>query len=232
MPKPFTEWTVLPHDPIEKLADNLWRVSGKMGRVQRQMVLARRKDGDVVVHNGIALEEPAMKELEAWGAPRVLVVPNGFHRVDAAIWKQRYPKMTVVAPPKGAKRVSKIVPVDMTTAEAPKDDSVELFELDGVPSETNLLVRSGGEVTLCFCDVVMNQPKVPGLMGFLLAPTGKVASPRMARMFFVKDKRALAAHLERLAETPGLKRILFGHGRPVTDDAPAALRQVAAQLVG
>jgi hypothetical protein len=232
MPKPFTEWTVLPHDPVEKLADNLWRVSGKMGTVQRQMVLARRKDGDVVVYNGVALEEPEMKELEAWGAPGVLVVPNGFHRVDAAIWKQRYPKMKVVAPPKGAKRVSKIVAVDAVTAEAPKDDTVELFELDGVPSETNLLVRSGDDVTLCFCDVVMNQPKVKGLIGFLLAPTGKVAAPRMARMFFVKDKRALAAHLEKLAETPGLKRILFGHGRPVTDDAPGALRQVAAQLVG
>jgi hypothetical protein len=38
MPDVFTEWTVLPHRPIEKLADNLWRVSGEMGNVQRQMV--------------------------------------------------------------------------------------------------------------------------------------------------------------------------------------------------
>jgi hypothetical protein len=230
MPKPFTEWTVLPHDPIEKLADNLWRVSGKMGMVQRQMVLARRKDGGIVVHNGIALDEPAMKDLEAWGDPRVLVVPNGYHRVDAAIWKQRYPKMTVVAPPKGAKRVAKVVPVDVVTTEAPKDDTVELFELDGVPTETNLLVRSGGEVTLCFNDMVMNIPKAKGMISILLAPTGEVAAPRMARWFFVKDKRAAAAHFEKLAQTPGLKRVLVGHGAPITDDAPGALRKVAAQL--
>ena len=27
MAKAFTEWTVLPHDPIDKLAHNLWRLS-------------------------------------------------------------------------------------------------------------------------------------------------------------------------------------------------------------
>ena len=230
MPKPFTEWTVLPHDPVEKLADNLWRVSGQMGTVQRQMVLARRKDGGVIVYNGVALEEPAMKDLEAWGGPAVLVVPNGYHRVDAAIWKQRYPKMKVIAPPKGAKRVGKIVPVDAVTADAPKDDTVELFEMDGCPTETNLKVTSNGEVTLCFCDTIMNIPKAKGMMGVFLAPTGEVASPRVARWFIIKDKRAFAAHLEKLAQTPNLKRILFGHGRPITDDAPGALRKVAAQL--
>ena len=26
----FTTWTVFPHKPIEKLAPNLWRVSGSM----------------------------------------------------------------------------------------------------------------------------------------------------------------------------------------------------------
>ena len=230
MPKPFTEWTVLPHDPVEKLADNLWRVSGQMGTVQRQMVLARRKDGGVVVHNAIALEEPAMKELEAWGDPSALVVPNGYHRVDAAIWKQRYPKMKVVAPPKGAKRVSKVVPVDQTTGEAAKDDTVELFEMDGCPTETNLKVTSNGAVTLCFNDALMNIPKAKGMISVLLAPTGEVAAPRMARWFFIKDKRAFAAHLERLAQTPNLTRVLFGHGAPITNDAAGALRKVAAQL--
>jgi hypothetical protein len=42
MAKTFTTWTVLPHQPIEKLTENLWRVSGTMnnGTLQRQMVLA------------------------------------------------------------------------------------------------------------------------------------------------------------------------------------------------
>jgi hypothetical protein len=230
MPKVFTQWTVLPHEPVEKLADNLWRVSGKLGDVQRQMVLARRKDGGVVVYNGVALEDAAMKELEAWGKPSLLVVPNGYHRQDAAIWKQRYPEMKVVAPKGGRKRVAKIVPVDAVTEDAPADPDVSVFAMDGCAFESCLQVRSNGEVTLVFTDALMNVPKRGGLFGFLLGPTGRVAAPRVMRWLAIKDKRAFAAHLEKLAQLPGLKRILFGHGAPITDDAPGALRKVAAQL--
>src|SRR5262245_51253122 len=234
MAKVFTEWTVLRHEPIEKLADNLWRVSGTLrgpgGDIQRQMVLARRRDGKLVVYNGVALTDDEMKQIDAWGTPSVLVVPNPYHRQDALIWKKRYGDVTVVAPAGARKRVAKVVAVDAITEDAPRDDDVKVFAMDGCPSEACLEVRSGDEVTLVFCDTLMNVPKRGGMFGFLLGPTGRIASPRVARWFVIKDKRAFAAHLEKLAELPGLARVLFGHGTPITDDAPGALRKVAAQL--
>lgn len=232
MPKVFTEWTVLPHRPIEKLTENLWRVSGKMGNVRRQMVLAKMRDGRVVVDNAIALDATSMAELEAWGDPAILIVPNGYHRQDARIWKQRYPKSTVVAPPKGRKRVEQVVRVDVLTTEAPGDDTVRVVPMDGCASDTLLEVRSGDEVTLVFCDAILNMPKLGGLFGFLLAPTGQPSTPRLQRWIGMQDKRAFAGHLERLAETPNLRRLLFGHGEPITDNAPEALRAVARQLRG
>jgi hypothetical protein len=69
-------------------------------------------------------------------------------------------------------------------------------------------------------------------MGFLLAPTGQVAVPRISRMMIVKDKRAFRKQLGELAATPGLARLMFAHGAPITDDAPGALRSVVAQLGG
>lgn len=57
--KVFTEWTVLPHRPIEKLTDNLWRVSGIVGSIQRQMAVGRLRDGRLMIVNAIALDEPA-----------------------------------------------------------------------------------------------------------------------------------------------------------------------------
>jgi hypothetical protein len=231
MPKCFTEWTVLPHDPIEKLADNLWRVSGTMdnGRIQRQMVLARMKDGRVVVHNAMALEEPQMKEIEAWGEPAVLVVPNGFHRQDAAIWKKRYPKTRVFTPAAAKKRVAKIVAVDGTTQEAPADETVKLQALGGTPAESVLEVVSGGELTAVFTDAILNVPKRGGLVGLFLAPTGQVSVPRFSRMFFVKDKKAFRGDLEALAARSP-RRLLFGHGAPVASDAAGALRGVIDQM--
>ena len=234
MPKVFTEWTVLPHRPIEKVSDNLWRVSGKLGDVQRQMVLARMRDGRIVVNNAIALDDAEMTELEAWGEPKVLIVPNAFHRQDAAIWKQRYPKSTVVAPPGGRKRIGKAVPVDVdaTSADAPHDETVRVIPMDGCAHDVLLEVRSADGVTLVFCDAVLNVPKRGGLVGLMLAPTGQVSAPRLLRWMWIKDKPAFAAHLERLAATPDLRRIMFGHGDPITEDAPGALRRVVAQLRG
>jgi hypothetical protein len=232
MARAFRAWTVLPHKPIEKLADNLWRVSGSMPnrRTQRQMVLARMADGRVVVHNAIALADAELQELEAWGTPSVLVVPNAFHRQDAAIWKDRYPRSTVVAPAPARKAVARVVPVDVTTEDAPGDETVRMLPLDGLPGEGVLEVRSGAETTLVFCDAVMNMPKLKGFMAWLLAPTGQVTTPRIVRMMGVKDRKAFSAHLERLADTPGLRRILVGHGRPIEDDPAGALRGVAAQI--
>lgn len=230
----FTEWTVLPHDPIEKVADNLWRVSGLMrdGKLQRQMVLARMKDGGVIVHNAIALDDASMKEIEAWGKPSVLFVPNAFHRQDALIWKKRYPDLQVVAPSGGRKAIAKVVPVDATIEEAKGDDTARLKPLAGAPGVGVLEVRSGGDLTAVFCDSILNMRKQKGFMGFLLAPTGEVAVPRISRMMIVKDKRAFARNIGELAATPGLKRIMFAHGKPVDTDAAGELRKVVTQLGG
>jgi hypothetical protein len=234
MPAAYTTWTVLPHKPIEKLAANLWRVSGMMadGRTQRQMACARMTDGRVVVHNAIALSDPEMAELEAWGTPSVIFVPNGYHRMDAAIWKQRYPDAQVIAPAGSKKRVAKVVPVDRVTEDAPSDDTVRLIPLDGVPFESVLEIKSDDGVTLVFCDAVLNMPKLGFPMGIFLGPTGRISSPRVVRWLAIKNKQAFAAQLERLADTPRLIRLMFGHGKPITDDPAGALREVAAQLRG
>jgi len=231
----FTTWTVCPHKPIEKIAENLWRVSGSMPRSekqQRQMVLARLKDGRIIVHNAIALDDNEMSELEAWGTPSVIFVPNAYHRQDAGIWKDRYKEAQVVAPAGAKKRVASVVAVDAVSEEAPKDDTVRLIPLDGLPGESVMEVKTGDGVTLVFCDAILNVPKLGFPMGLILGPTGKVSAPRIVRWMAMKDKAAFAAQLEKLAETPGLNRLMFGHGRPVTEDPKAALLSVVSQLRG
>jgi hypothetical protein len=228
--KTFEQWTVLPHDPIQKLGSNLWRVSGTMGKIQRQMVLARMRDGRVVIHNAIALDEPEMKELEAWGRPSILFVPNSFHRQDAKIWKQRYPGLQVVTPAAARKKVAGVVPVDLTIEQAPSDDTVKLSPLAGCAAEGVLEVRTDGALTTVFTDAILNLPKRSGLIGLALAPTGQASCPRFARILWLKDRKAFCRQLETLAGD-GLRRVLFGHGAPAEGDAaPAALRNAASLL--
>ena len=52
-----------------------------------------------------------MKEIEAWGTPAFAMAGNGFHRLDLAAYRVRYPQLKILAPPATVKRVSKITHV-------------------------------------------------------------------------------------------------------------------------
>jgi hypothetical protein len=236
MAKPCETWTVFPHRPIEKVTENLWRVSALVpgAPFPRTMIVVKLADGRLVIHNAIALDDAEMKEIEAWGTPAFLIVPSGAHRLDAKIFKDRYPSVRVIGPPGGKKRIDEVVKVDATEVDF-GDPSVRYEPLDGTGGgEGMLLVRSKAGTTLVFNDVLMNMQKLPGFGGFMMGlfgftgPKPKVSGP--SRMFVVKDKKALRAELEKRADTPDLVRIEVSHGDAITSDAAAALRNAAAGL--
>jgi hypothetical protein len=223
----FERWTVLPHKPIHKLSENLWRVQGTMpDGAPRVMAVARLGDGRLIIHSAIALEEPAMKELEAFGAISVILVPNGFHRQDARIWKDRYPAAKVCCPNGARKRVEKVVPVDGGLEDVPADENVRAGYLDGCAEREGYLeVRSQDGTSLVFNDGMFNLPPLSGIRRLIFGPTGRLAVTRLFKLLAVKDKAALAKHLERLAASPNLVRVIVSHGSLVTEDAAAKIRQ-------
>ncbi len=236
MAKPFETWTVCPHGPIEKVTENLWRVAGPLpgAAFPRTMILAKLSDGRLVIHNGIACDEGQMKEIEAWGTPAFLIVPSGAHRLDAKIFKDRYPNMRVLGPPGAKKKIEEVVKVDSTEGDF-GDPNVRYETVAGTAdSEGVLIVRSKAGTTLVFNDVLMNMQKLPGFSGFMMGlfgftgPKPKVSGP--SRVFVVKDKKALRAELEKRAETPDLTRIEVSHGNAITSNPAAALRDAAAGL--
>ncbi len=224
---PSQDWVVLPHRPIEKLTENLWRVEGDLAGMplKRVMAVAKRASGDLVVHNGVALEEDRMKELDAWGPVRTLIVPNAFHRIDAARFKARYPEAKVYCPAGARAKVEKVVAVDGVYADFPSDDVVKLETLEGTADgEGVMTVKSSDGVTLVFNDAIFNMPHQSGAHGFvfkhLTLSSGGPRVTRIGKMFLVKDKAAFKAHLERLAETPGLKRVIVSHHELITTAPP------------
>jgi hypothetical protein len=237
---PPRPWTVLAHGPLERLEDDLWAVTGRLprGAMTRRMAVVRLSDGRLVFHNAIPLAEPEMAALAAWGRPAFLVVPNGFHRLDVHAFRERHPGLRVVCPDAVRPAVERKVAVDGGLDLLPSDPALAAVPLEGVRGgEAVLLVRSAGgaRATLVFGDAVMNVPHRPGLEGLILRLLGSSGGPRVtriARWLLVADRRALAAHLERLAATPGLVRLLPSHGEDVVGDAAGVLRGVAGQLRG
>lgn len=238
MPKANDTWKVLEHAPVERLAENLLRVEAALPGmpIRRVMTVARRSDGGTIIHNAVPLDDESMKTVEALGEPAYLVVPNGYHRLDAKVFKDRYPKMRVVAPRGSRKKVEEVVPVDLTIDEVPRDETVNVERLDGVgDAEGIMVIASKDGATLVFNDMLFNMPDVSGVQGFVLKhltqSTGGPRVSRVARWFVMKDKEAFRGELLRLAKTPRLRRIIVSHHETIQgDDVAGTLERVAATL--
>jgi hypothetical protein len=231
-----TTWKVLPHGPIETLSERLRVVEGGLPKMplKRVMSLVRLDDGSLLVHNAIALEPAAMAELEAWGRPSILLVPNGYHRLDAPGWKARYPELKIYCPEGARARIERVERVDGSYDQLPPTAPAEVRYLDGVSRREGYLALPGADgVTLIFNDAIFNQPHLPGFFGTVFRWLGSSGGPRvtpMAKLAMVKDKRALKSQIERLAETPALKRIVIMHGARVEAEPAAFLQRVASTL--
>lgn len=228
----FTTWTVLPHDPFEKLTENLWRVEGRLNAQNRRvMVVARLGDGRLLMHNPIALEDSLMAELDGWGEVAALLVPNAFHRQDTHIMKERYPKARVYCPRGATRAVARAAPVDGTYDDVPRDADVDARHLEGIAEREGVLrVRSADGTSQVYCDTLLNLPPMGGIFGWMLHPTGQLAVPRPTRWVFMKDREALRADLRRLGEEDGLRRVISGHGKAIVEGAAEAMKGALATL--
>lgn len=237
MAKANREWKVLPHGAIEKPSPRVWRIEGSLPDMplKRVMTVVRCSSGELLVHNAIALGAETMAEVDAWGPVRTILVPNGFHRLDAPAFAARYPEAKVLCPPAARAKVEEVVKVSGVYADFASDAAVSLHLLDGVgDAEGYVRVEDESGVTIVMNDLVFNMPHLPGMQGFVLkhvtASTGGPKLTRVSRFFLVKDAARVRAQLEALAATPRLVRVIVSHHEAITDDPAAVLRRVAATV--
>jgi len=238
MQKGSGEWKVRAHGPLTKLADNLLWAQGSLPgmSLKRTMVVVRLNDGNLVIHNGIALDAEQMAELERFGTPAFLIVPSGIHRLDAPAYKRRYPALRVFAPSGSRKRVEELLEVDGGYEDFPASDSARLEMLHGVnDAEGALLVQSSDGVSVVLNDCMFNMDRKRDPLGFLFTTVlGSAPGPRvsrLAKLTLVKDKPALRADFERYAELPNLARVIVAHEKVASGaDARAALLKAATYL--
>jgi hypothetical protein len=239
MVKPFEEWTVLPHEELVCLDDNLLSATGHLnmppvGEVERRMTVVRLANSRLVVFSAIALDEPEMAALEGYGTPSYLIVPNELHRMDAKIWKERYPHMQVIAPAGARAKVEEVVKVDDIDVDF-GDPLVHFITVPGTGArEAALLVEAMGGTTLILNDLVFNLRHRPGLRGWLLQAMGMSGDephmPPVIKMRQVSDELALSAQFDRWARLPNLKRIMVSHGKVISDEPARVLGRIADEL--
>lgn len=231
-------WIEASHGPLTQLADGLWHVDATLELlpIGRRMVILRMGDGTIGIHGAVSCNRETLAAIEALGSVRSIIVPSGHHRMDAPAWKARFPDAKVVAMPASQARVAALVPVDGDYGALPTGGGAVSWQaLDGVPAEGVFRHRApDGAVTIVFNDAFMNLPdSLPGVKGWVVKLVGSTGGPKVtntAKWFIVKDRPAYAAHLRRLADTPGLARLVPAHGAILTDDPAGALRRAADGL--
>ena len=227
------KWVTYPHGPLEKLADNLWVVEGELPHmpIGRKMTVIRKSTGSLVLHSPIALDDTGMRDLEALGEIEVLLVPNGWHRIDLARYAKRYPSASIYAPNGAVPKVEEIAKLTGTYDTFPRDAAIELETLRGVgEAEGVVKVSSHDGSTLIFNDCIFNLEHFPGIFGTVYRFLGSTGGPKVTRIFRMmaaKSKNELYAHLAELSSHPSLKRIIMSHGKRIDDKASDVLREIA-----
>ena len=239
MPQPFESWRVLPHSQLSLVENNLLTVVGDLpmplGGFPRRMTAARLGDGRLVVFSAIALEEYEMNALEKFGLPTFLIVPSELHRMDAKIWKARYPRLLVLAPEGAHEKVSEVVRVDASAFDF-RDSSVRFITVPGTDAhEAALVVESAGGTTLVLNDLIWNIDNRPGFGGWLMKISGMTGErphlpPSLVAHKSIRDKPALRLQLETWAALPSLKRIIVSHGAIIDRNPSGILLDLAKQL--
>jgi hypothetical protein len=234
MTAPFEEWTVLPHGKLTRINERILAVVGELKmplmELPRRMTVVRLQSGDLVIFSAIALREPEMSELEAFGRPAFLVVPSLRHRLDAPGYVRRYPDLQVVAPQAGAEKIGEVVRVDTSTPDF-GDPAVRFVEIAG---DSALEVEADDGLTVIVNDLIGDIHGEQGLGGWLLRVMGFAGEdpqvPGPVKLLLGKHKSEVAGHFLRWADRPDLRRIVVSHGDTIESDARGVLRTLAASL--
>jgi hypothetical protein len=232
MAKPERPWIVTAHGPIVKHESNLWTVEGRLpgAPIPRRMAIARCRNGTLVFYHAIPLEDRALAEVLAWGRPAQLVVAHANHGLDATPFARRL-GLRIHGPRADARRLRARFDLAGFLEDLPADPDVTFQSMEGSKTgEPVEVVRSGERVSLVFSDAIQAHGDGQSLFFRLLGFAGEAKVVPLFLLLFTRDRAALKAHLARLAETPGLARLIPCHGAVVEQDAAGALRRAAAKL--
>jgi hypothetical protein len=228
---PPRPWIVTHHDPIEELEENLWTVNGDVPGfpvgcgMQRRMCIIKLGDGRLAFYNAIPLDEDALARVRAWGTPAILIAPIYFHTMDAPAFAEKLGLQTFIAR-SGVELLKPAIPGVLPLEELPKE--LEFSILAGTKfGEPAFIIRSGLRVSLLLCDAWQNSRPGFGMGGLMFKLMGFTGSGPRTPPFYkwraAADKGAIKRDLLKLAEMPGLVRLVPSHGLVVSVDPAATL---------
>jgi len=211
---------IYPYRAPRRLTQNLWQIQGSLKLpIPRNMTIWRAPDKRLVLYGVIAMHEPGMKAIEEMGDPAFMVIPHRRHRMDAAYYQSRFPRIRTVADTAMAATNFRIDGSlkELTTAFGIHAQRIPGTSYDDVALELPI----PGGLALCVCELLGNVPGA-GIVGRALSrllgpPQPGCGVARVVRYREVVDRERVKAWLRELAGRIDLLMLLVGHGEPTLD---------------
>ncbi len=218
---------VMPHGPIEMVADDVFWVRGSVSlapglRITRNMAIVRSGD-ELTLFHAVRLSPPGEAELAKLGTVKNVVKLANAHGMDDAYYLDHF-DATYWALPDGARDQDPEIQQQLRDDNLPIDEAKLFAFRDSKEKEAALLVERGDGI-LITGDAVQNWPDSAGcslpaklvtrLMGFLKRPA-QIGPPW--RKMMTPENGTLQPDFERLADLD-FAHIVPVHGHPLMNTA-------------
>lgn len=212
-----------PHQAIRSIAPDLFCVDGEWfdSPFKRRMTIVRLKDGSLVIHSAIRMQENDLKKLDELGPVRLIVVPNVFHGDEAPFYAERYPEARVFVPEKLVPRASKRMRVSgALERDWPLRAELPCISFEKTMAHESVFVHPASR-TLILTDMAFNlsavdfkRPVEKLIFGKWNGILDAFGPSRLTRLLVARDRSAVRRALKQIAEHD-FDRVIMSHGRLV-----------------
>jgi len=219
---------------LRSLAPNLWAAERRFRNgpfeLGARMTVVRLRNGGLVLHSAVELDQALRAELDALGEVRAVVAPNRHHHLFAADYPTGYPNALLFAAPGLPQKRPDLKFAAELTDEAPPAWRAELEQhvFGGAPYLGEVVFFHPETRTLLLTDLAFNIPagKEHGLSRLfyqLVGAEGRFGPHRLVRYLFVRDREAARRSVERILRWD-FDRVTVTHGDVLETGGHAAFR--------
>lgn len=222
---------------LEQIGEEIWSAPQPLkligADIGTRTVIVRLSDGGLWVHSPARLFPDLRAAVDQLGPVRHIVAPSRFHHLFFRQWSDAYPEALKYGPP-GLEKKRPDLKFDHLLDEATLPWSAEIGKelLEGVPEACEYDFFHHRSRTLIITDAFFYIPSPAGWWSGVVASLNGVSKfPTQSRVFrsFMKDRAAVAASFERMAEWP-MENMTLCHHWVVRGDALAVFRKGTAWL--
>jgi hypothetical protein len=217
---------------MRQLAEDLWVVERPLRfyglSLGTRMTVVRLRDGSLLLHSPVALDEPLQAALLDLGTPRFAIAPNRFHHLFVGDHQRAFSQVRLYAAP-GLPEKRRDLSFDAVLSDVPPPEwagQLDQALVEGLPSMNEVAFCHRASRTLLVCDLAFNlgptAPFATRLALRLIGGYGRLGPTRVEKLL-VRDRGKARASLERILGWD-FDRVVVAHGTVLETGGREALR--------